>query len=167
MEGDEMDESMRAFFPLSFGKTSRSQPNTSLAHSSTRRSTPAPASSSAYSVKPNSKPNIEEDEDGVIVGPPPPPPASRVEDGGGEEESMIGPPRPPPAISVDDEEGQDVTVIGPPRPPPQSNQKQSLSGQDGSGDETDEEFDEYIPEDTYQIPLSNEIVLRGHTKVLI
>lgn len=101
-----------------------------------------------------------------MVGPPLPP-ATRVEDEEGEEEAVIGPPRPPPAGRVNDKEGVDDMMIGPPRAPPQSAQKQSSSGQDGSDDDTDEEFDEDTSEDSHQIPLSNEIVLRGHTKVLI
>lgn len=158
-----MDEAMRAYFPLSFGKTSKPQPNSSLAHSSTRRSAPSPASASTSTANPNSKPSREEDDDGAMVGPPPPPPpASRDEDGERKEEAMIGPPRPPPASWIEGEDGEEDMVIGPPRPPPQSVQKQS----NGSDYDSDEEFDADLPEDSHRIPLSNEIVLRGHTKVV-
>ncbi|KAJ4774222.1 WD repeat-containing protein 70 [Rhynchospora pubera] len=169
MGGDEMDEAMRAYFPLSFGKPSKSQQNPSLAHSLTRRSAPAPPPASA--PNPNSKPNgDEEEDDGTMVGPPPPPPASTGDEGEGEEEAMIGPPRPPPASRGEDEEGEEEdAMIGPPLPPPQSTQKPSSSrpdGSDGSDDDSDEEFDEDSPDDSHKIPLSNEIVLRGHTKVV-
>lgn len=162
MEGDEMEEAMRAYFPLSFGKPSKAQSNPSLAHSATRRSAPAPAASAS---KPNPRPTGYEEDDGPMVGPPPPPPASRVEDEG-EEEAMIGPPRPPPISRVDDDEGEEDAMVGPPRPPPQLDQKPSSSAQDGSTDESDEELDEDSPDDAHRIPLSNEVVLRGHTKVV-
>ncbi|KAJ3690051.1 hypothetical protein LUZ61_019215 [Rhynchospora tenuis] len=165
MGGDEMDEAMRAYFPLSFGKPSKSQQNPSLAHTLTRRSAPAPAPASASASNPNSKPNEEEDDDGEMVGPPPPPPASTVEEGEGEEEEMIGPPRPP-LDSRGENEEEEGGMIGPPRPPPQSAQKPSSSLQDDSEDESDEEFEEDLNDDLHKIPLSNEIVLRGHTKVV-
>lgn len=67
---------------------------------------------------------------------------------------MIALPRPPPASRIEGEKGDEDMVIG---PPPQAAQKQP----DGS----DKEFDEDSPEDSHRILLSNEIVLRGHTKV--
>ncbi|XP_078149122.1 uncharacterized protein LOC144544484 isoform X2 [Carex rostrata] len=67
---------------------------------------------------------------------------------------MIALPRPPPASRTEGEKGNEDMVIG---SQPQAAQKQP----DGS----DKEFDEDSPEDSDRILLSNEIVLRGHTKV--
>lgn len=102
---------------------------------------------------------VNEDEDGgVMLGPPRPPLGldSRVDD---EEEdgAMIGPPRPPVGSGLGDEEDDDGEMIGPPRPPPGSNLGGSSSEDDSDEDEVGHRF---------RIPLSNEIVLKGHTKVL-
>lgn len=71
------------------------------------------------------------------------------------EEAMIGPPRPPPRA---DEEEDDGPIIGPPRPP------MDLIGSDTDDEDGDLDGEE---ENRYRIPLSNEIVLKGHTKVNI
>ena len=71
---------------------------------------------------------------------------------------MIGPPPPPPSAQADDDDDDDGEVIGPPKPPPPS--RTVGSDEDGSDDELDDE-----PEDFNRIPLSNEIVLMGHSKV--
>ncbi|XP_059626113.1 uncharacterized protein LOC132269099 [Cornus florida] len=106
--------------------------------------------------------NGGEDED-VIIGPPrPPPPASDDED------QMIGPPRPaavdedddgemigPPRPAAVDEE-DDGEMIGPLRPPLDSRLDDSDAEEDSDAGE----------ENVYRIPLSNEIVLKGHTKVV-
>ncbi|GER24974.1 WD repeat-containing protein [Striga asiatica] len=118
-----------------------------------------------------SRPQVGLEEEGDrMVGPPRPPPGSRPEDEDGG--PVIGPPRPSPnGVEGDDDE----LVIGPPRPPP---------GGDGSDDddgpvigpprprpgavETDseEDLDEEDDDSGHRIPLSNEIVLKGHTKVV-
>ncbi|KAK6164345.1 hypothetical protein DH2020_001209 [Rehmannia glutinosa] len=89
-----------------------------------------------------------EDEDEPVIGPPRPPPRSGIEDY--DDEPVIGPPRPPPGGDVEDDDGP---TIGPPRPPP---------GQIES--DSDEDVDEEDEDSGYRIPLSNEIVLKGHTK---
>lgn len=99
----------------------------------------------------------------AMIGPPRPPPGLISSDeGGGEEEDdddddddgvMVGPPPPPPGNlgdgGDDDEEEEEEAMIGPPRPP--------------IVDSEDEEEEE--EENRYRLPLSNEIVLKGHTKV--
>lgn len=67
---------------------------------------------------------------------------------------MIGPPRPPPPS---DEDGG--PIIGPPRPPPSDRT-------DSDDDEDDDDDSDDEPDDLNRIPLSNEIVLKGHTKVV-
>lgn len=60
----------------------------------------------------------------------------------------MGPPRPPAASGdVDD----DDNMIGPPRPPV------------GPSSDSDPDWEE---ENRYPVPRSNEIVLKGHTKVI-
>ncbi|XP_043706759.1 WD repeat-containing protein 70 [Telopea speciosissima] len=191
---DEADiyDGIRGQFPLSFGKQTKSQAPLEAMHNATRRNT-EPSSSSSLSSKgfpslsssskallnefrnkgssgrkPESnngivesrKPNStaeedegREDDDSAMIGPPRPPPPSNLADE--DEEMMIGPPRPPPTSSSadGDEDGDDV-LIGPPRPPTNSTDSDS-------GDDEDAEA-----EDQYRIPLSNEIVLKGHTKVV-
>lgn len=96
-----------------------------------------------------------EDGDRAIIGPPRPPPGLiSTDDGGGEGEDddhgvLIGPPQPPPGNLGDGGENdeEEEVMIGPPRPP---------------NVDSDEEEEE---ENRYRIPLSNEIVLKGHTKV--
>ncbi|KAF8007231.1 hypothetical protein BT93_K1282 [Corymbia citriodora subsp. variegata] len=64
---------------------------------------------------------------------------------------MVGPPPPPPGNlgdGDDEEEEEEEAMIGPPRPPVV---------------DSDEEEEE---ENRYRIPLSNEIVLKGHTKIV-
>ncbi|KAI3449835.1 hypothetical protein Pfo_006500 [Paulownia fortunei] len=189
-------DGIRSQFPLSFGKQSKSQTSLELIHNATRRTTSAADTSAGVnsaSDKPsvsnktaafpslsgsskdwldslknsnprNSKKNVNEDkligparppagldEDGqMMIGPPRPPPGRDVED---EDEPAIGPPRPHPG--GDGEDDDDVPMIGPPRPP---------SGQIES--DSDEDVDEEDEDSGYRIPMSNEIVLKGHTKVV-
>lgn len=120
---------------------------------------------------PRPPPDDDDDDDGdVMIGPPRPPPDDDDDDGG----VMIGPPRPPPVASnSDDDEDGDDAMIGPPRPPP--------AEMDADGDDdgsvmigpprpppTDSDSDDDLAEqeeNRYRIPLSNEIVLKGHSKV--
>jgi WD repeat-containing protein 70 len=104
-----------------------------------------------------------------MIGPPRPPPVPAGEDD--EDGGMIGPPRPPPpsAPAEGDDEGGDM--IGPPRPPPA---KEADEDDDDDGgeeeDEEDEDDDEMLDDGGFgfnRLPLSNEIVLRGHTKVTV
>ncbi|KAJ0592436.1 putative transcription factor WD40-like family [Helianthus annuus] len=64
-----------------------------------------------------------------------------------DDDTLIGPPRPPPPPPAEDEDEDedDEPIIGPPRP---------SAASDSDGDEL------------HRIPLSNEIVLKGHTKVV-
>lgn len=189
----EIYDGVRAQFPLTFGKQSKPQTPLESVHSATRRHGPNPnPASSSSSPSPslpstasaagkssglpplssssrawleavragNPRPDPEAgigsrggDGDRAVIGPPRPPPGLiSSDDGGGEDDDdgvMVGPPPPPPGNlgDGDDEEEQEV-MIGPPRPP--------------NVDSDEEEEEE---ENQYRIPLSNEIVLKGHTKV--
>lgn len=69
-----------------------------------------------------------------------------------DDDVVVGPPPPPPrGEDSDDDDGE---MIGPPPPPPSSNLEDS--------DAEEEEYEE----NRYRIPQSNEIVLKGHTKVV-
>ncbi|RVX19374.1 WD repeat-containing protein 70 [Vitis vinifera] len=115
-----------------------------------------PSSSSAdddVAVGPPRPPPADEDDGGVMIGPSRPPPvASNSDDDEDGDGAVIGPPRPPPA-EMDDDDGS--VMIGPPRPPPTDSD---------SDDDLAEE--EEVVENRYRIPLSNEIVLKGHSKVV-
>ncbi|MCO5607996.1 hypothetical protein L7F22_062199 [Adiantum nelumboides] len=74
-----------------------------------------------------------------------------------EDDVMVGPPLPPKA-SLNDGDDEDV---GPSRPAPGGNLS-STDDEDGDTDGDDEDEDE----DFYQVPMSNEIVSKGHTKVV-
>lgn len=87
------------------------------------------------------RPQTGLDDDDVAVGPPRP---AAVE----EDEDIVGPPRPPTTADDDD-------MVGPPRPGESSTEDDD----DDDGDAEDED------EDEFRVPLSNEIVLKGHTKV--
>lgn len=95
-----------------------------------------------------------------MIGPPRPPPGfSANDDGGGEDDDddgdgvMVGPPPPPPGNlgDGDDDEEEEEAMIGPPRPPVV---------------DSDEEEEEEEEENRYRLPLSNEIVLKGHNKIV-
>ena len=167
----EIYDGVRAQFPLSFGKQSKPQTSLEAIHSTTRRSTttatatattnktdelPSLSSSSKDWLSslrnPNSNSSTNEDE-ADLIGPPRPPPDDEDEDVG----PIIGPPRPSAAQleSIDEEEEEEM--VGPPRPPP------GMS----FGDSEDEVEEEEETENQYRIPLSNEIVLKGHTKVFL
>lgn len=185
----EIYDGIRAQFPVTFGKQSKSQISLEAIHNTTRRTNlPEKPSSS----KPNDLPsltssskawltslrnskspnlndaepamvgpscpqvrgeNLEEEEDNWdLIGPPRPPSGSVA---GGEDEDgdvMVGPPRPTPGLNQSYEDGE---MIGPPRPPAGSSLGDS-DVEDGSDDEE---------ENRYRIPMTNEIVLKGHTKV--
>ncbi|KMT05771.1 hypothetical protein BVRB_7g166120 [Beta vulgaris subsp. vulgaris] len=163
----EIYDGIRAQFPLTFGKKSKPQTSLEAIHNTTRRSTteqqhptstessfPSLSSSSKAwlnSVRPNPNPKLHEpDVDDELVGPPLPPPAQEEEDG-----PVIGPPRPP-LGSVADDDDDEKSIIGPPRPP-----------EGFRGGYFDEEEDEEEEEGTrHRIPMSNEIVLKGHNKVV-
>ncbi|KAM6565022.1 hypothetical protein CsatB_025020 [Cannabis sativa] len=188
-DGEEIYDGIRAQFPVTFGKQSKAQTPLELIHNTTRRGGPTttttdgkPSSSSSSSPsvitndlptvsssskswlhslrKPkNQNPNFdaEDDEGGdVMVGPPRPLPESRSGDGEDEDgEMIVGPPRPPAGLVQSDEDDE---IIGPPKPPPRFN------ANDSDEDADDEDDDEV--ENRFRIPLSNEIVLKGHTKVV-
>lgn len=140
----EIYDGVRAQFPLTFGKQSKSLTPLESIHNATRRpftpndqNTPTPTTiNQNTTTNPNpthSRPS------GVMVGPPRPPPDA--------EEGLIGPPRPGVGDDLANEEEEEM--IGPPRPPV-------------GGDEAEDEEEE----NGYRIPLTNEIVLKGHTKVV-
>ncbi|KAI3802075.1 hypothetical protein L1987_30200 [Smallanthus sonchifolius] len=160
MEDDSENDGIRSLFPVSFGKKSKPQTPIESIHNATRRPTttndspsstnkntpfPALASSSSSktwlnSLQKNPKPTNLSDYD-VPIGPPLPPPSTD-----GEDDTMIGLPRPMPADSDDE------PIIGPPRPP--------------AGSDSDKDLSDGEQEKRHSIPLSNEIVLKGHTKVV-
>ncbi|XP_021763329.1 WD repeat-containing protein 70-like [Chenopodium quinoa] len=166
----EIYDGIRAQFPLSFGKKSKPQTPLEAIHNTTRRSTsdqqspaanpaadsfPSLSSSSKAwidSVRPNPNPKPHDSEsDEKLVGPPRPPTIEEDDDDG----DLIGPPPPPSVGSVDDDDGD---LIGPPRP---AESKGRTFDEDTEDEDDDEE------EGTrHRIPLSNEIVLKGHTKVV-
>uniref|UniRef100_A0A7N0V9E8 Transducin/WD40 repeat-like superfamily protein n=1 Tax=Kalanchoe fedtschenkoi TaxID=63787 RepID=A0A7N0V9E8_KALFE len=186
MEEDEAEiyDGVRAEFPLTFGKQSKPITPLEKIHNTTRRSGateekgfPSLSSSSKSWLDSVRKPGKKRDDfgsgnpkfggtraeddggsGGVAIGPPRPPPgwsAGEIE----EEDSLIGPPRPPAGgSSGGDGEESDGEMIGPPPPPPGLNETDSES--DGGGDMESEE------EARHRIPLSNEIVLKGHSKVV-
>lgn len=175
-DGDEAEiyDGTRAYFPLSFGKQTKAPTSLEAIHNTTRRTlTPNPSSSSPNipSVsssskawlkslrRPNPNPNHEtHDSDhskphpAVAIGPNLPEPRESAAPDAGEDEDgeeMIGPPPPPPSNEEDD----GAAMIGPPRPPP------------SNAADSEMESEEEVEENPYRIPLSNEIVLKGHTKV--
>ncbi|KAI3667978.1 hypothetical protein L6452_43049 [Arctium lappa] len=173
MEDDpESFNEIRAHFPLSFGKKTKSQIPTESLHNATRRPSTttvddSPSSTTAFpslstsskswlnSLQKNPKKLSTVSDDHVAIGPPRPPvPSSDSVDGEDDEDVMVGPPRPVPADDDDDEDedGDDEPIIGPPRPPVGSDSEDELS--------EDEEGNQH------RVPLSNEIVLKGHTKVV-
>uniref|UniRef100_A0A2P2QLC8 Uncharacterized protein n=1 Tax=Rhizophora mucronata TaxID=61149 RepID=A0A2P2QLC8_RHIMU len=168
-------DGLRSQFPLTFGKQTKAQTPLEQIHNATRRTTAAASSAdksnvptplSSYgsgALNPNPPPDSSSGEIGdahgdVMVGPPPPPlPANRL---AGDEawdddegEVMVGPPRPPPGEDVDDDDHG--MMIGPPRPPAAS-VSDSEEGDEDMGKE----------HNRYWIPITNEIVLKGHTKIV-
>ncbi|KAK6286524.1 hypothetical protein POUND7_012703 [Theobroma cacao] len=159
MEDDaDIYDGIRAQFPLTFGKQQKSQTSLEAIHNATRRSTTDAANNSNNKTKEglpslssssqawldslrNSKPSNPNTNDSLI-GPPRPPAAVPDEDDG---DVMVGPPRPPLGSGDDD----DDVMIGPPRPPV------------GPSSDSDEE-----EENRYRIPMSNEIILKGHNKIV-
>ncbi|GAV84173.1 WD40 domain-containing protein [Cephalotus follicularis] len=123
----EIYDGVRAQFPLTFGKQSKSQTPLEAIHNSTRRHTSAP--------NPNPNPPIG-----------PPLQITNADDDDDDGQAMIGPPRPPPP-QLNSEEEDDV-MVGPPRPPPDSDDEEEEEG------------------NRFRIPMSNEIVLKGHTKIV-
>ena len=180
---DEADiyEGVRAQFPLTFGKQSKSQTPLEAIHNATRRSDPnltsKPSSSSKTTTtsglpslsssskewlnslrsSKNPTPRFTADRGGGSeIGPPPPPP--QAEDSERDDDGvMAGPPPPPPGVGSGADEDEDGEMIGPPPPPPGSN----LSSDEDDGSDEDELGNRF------RIPLCNEIVLKGHTKVPI
>ncbi|XP_057438470.1 uncharacterized protein LOC130730471 [Lotus japonicus] len=146
-EDGEIYDGARAQFPLSFGKQSKSQTPLEAIHNATRRSNsktttdfpPVSSSSKEWlsSLRPSKNPTA------------PPPPEQEDDDG-----PLVGPPPPPPSQQQPDDDGE---MFGPPPPPPASNFNDSDSEQDSDQDDVGTRF---------RIPLSNEIVLKGHTKVV-
>ncbi|KAJ0254157.1 F112 [Hirschfeldia incana] len=179
MEDDEL-EAMRAHLPLSFGKTSNVTPPSEAIHTATRR-TDAGVSSDSSTNKPESGfPSLSSsskswlqsvrgpkrnpksslappsEDDDVSVGPPPPPPPTqeKEEDDDG---VMVGPPPPPPKGSGNgNDSDDDEDMIGPPPPPPPH----------VDSDEDEDDVDDDEEENRYKIPLTNEIQLKGHTKIV-
>ncbi|KAK2648584.1 hypothetical protein Ddye_016073 [Dipteronia dyeriana] len=178
---DEADiyDGVRAQFPLSFGKQSKPPTSLEKIHDSNRRSdqpssaTTASKSNDLSSLSSSSKawldslrkertskssigpprpPEMEEDDDGAMIGPPLPlQSVGTVDDDDG---VMSGPPRPLKPVQTEDDD--DGMMIGPPRPPVES----------VTDDDDDEEEEEEEEENQHRMPSSNEIALKGHTKIV-
>lgn len=185
----ELYDGIRAQFPLTFGKQAQSQTPLEIVHSTTRReaadANPKPSSSTSKdkpfpSISSSSqawlesfkKPNPSNSKRSVTFGPSRP--GADLGPGNGEEEeeeeaAVIGPPRPSVA-TADEDEDEDGPVIGPPRPPPVDDEEDGPmigppAPPPGSvGSDSDEEMEEEEG-NRYRIPQSNEIVLKGHSKV--
>ncbi|XP_027350623.1 WD repeat-containing protein 70 isoform X2 [Abrus precatorius] len=153
-EGDIYD-GVRAQFPLSFGKQTKSQTPLEAIHNATRRSNPNPnPNPNSKSKTTNQLPSLSSSSREWLnsLRPsknPTPPPADD------NHAPMVGPPPPPPRFrsADDEEEDDDGDMIGPPPPPP-------------TGADSEDESDEEDVGNRFRIPLSNEIVLKGHTKVV-
>ncbi|KAL6968134.1 hypothetical protein U1Q18_033937 [Sarracenia purpurea var. burkii] len=135
--------------------------------SSRNRSNPNPSRASD-----DARSNSGGDDD-AMVGPPRPPLDSDAVNRGEDYGAMIGPPRPLHTYGDDDED----QMIGPPRPAVVNDEEDDEDDDQmigpppplpGSGlEESDAEDDSDVEEEgRYRIPLSNEIVLKGHTKVV-
>lgn len=154
----ELYDGIRAQFPVSFGKQSKSQTPLETIHKATRRSstsasvaTDNPSSSSPSISRPTNEvfPSLSSSSKvwlDTLKNPKLPTAENSVDDG-----EMIGPP-PPPAAADEDDEEDGGEMIGPPRP--------SVIDDDEDDDSDGGEMD------THRIPLTNEIVLKGHTKVV-
>ncbi|KAK9087735.1 hypothetical protein Syun_030129 [Stephania yunnanensis] len=144
----EIYEGMRSHFPLSFGKQAKSLTPLESIHNATRRTTtttttpPKHHQQQQQPQKPQFAPNSDEHGEGSAIGPPRPPETSLR---GGDDDD-------------DEEEEEEELMIGPPRPQPESNAADS--------DEDDGDGSGYEGEEKFRIPISNEIVLKGHSKVV-
>ncbi|XP_010415936.1 PREDICTED: WD repeat-containing protein 70 [Camelina sativa] len=180
-------EGLRAHFPLSFGKTSNVSAPTEAIHNATRRTDVATTEaevSSDFATKnsnsgksesgfpslssssetwlrsvpgPNRNPNsssLAPSDDDLAMGPPPPPskPTQEEDDG-----VLMGPPPPPKGLVNSNDSDDEDDMIGPPPPPPAAVD----SDEDSDGDDADDN-----EQNRYQIPLSKEIQLKGHTKIV-
>ncbi|MCL7037440.1 hypothetical protein MKW94_006202 [Papaver nudicaule] len=162
----EVYDGVRAQFPLSFGKITKSQTPLEVIHKTTRRNLEAPStinneqpcSSKTWlpHLTTNPKPNSRQSIGPPDIGHPSEPSTkgSNVEEEEEEEEEdegdMIGPPPPPPGLNDGDDDDEE-DMVGPPRPPPSNMEDEDEDGE---------------PDDLYRIPFSNEIVLKGHSKVV-
>lgn len=163
----EVQEGLRACFPLSFGKQEKKQAPLESIHSATKR--PEDPRPRRQLGPPRPPPSIlaEQEDSDRFVGPPRPPQFVRDDNDDGEAEIMIGPPRPPAQYS-DDHDNEET--IGPPKPSylekvEETDQMVGPSKR-GSDDETSGDSDDGDDAVDFRVPLSNEIVLRGHTKVV-
>ncbi|RXH98169.1 hypothetical protein DVH24_010494 [Malus domestica] len=156
----EIYDGIRAAFPLSFGKQSKSQTSLEAIHNTTRRSVTnkPPGKPSSDAVKTNGLPSLSPSSQTWLSSLRThknlnPDPVSNENDDG---DAMVGPPPPPPQSNLGDDDDDERDMIGPPRPPAGS-----------SRDDYDSDSDsEANFENRFRIPLSNKIVLKGHTKVV-
>ncbi|KAJ6674377.1 GASTRULATION DEFECTIVE PROTEIN 1-RELATED [Salix viminalis] len=149
-EEAEVYDGVRAQFPLTFGKQSKSQTPLEKIHNTTIRKAP-PTSAANAEAQSTSFPSLSSSSKAgldslphVSIGPPRP--QARDVDEEEDGEVMVGPPRPPLGLVDDDDDDEDGVMIGPLRPP-------------APADSDEEDL-------LYRIPTSNEIVLGGHSKVV-
>ena len=158
-----MYDGVRAQFPLSFGKQSKPQTPLEAIHNKTLRSSTTTSTNDLPSLSSSSKAwltslrNPKSSTNDDSLGPPRPPLDNSNPNH--DDDVVVGPPRPSAAqlVSADEEE----EMIGPPMPPPGLN----VGDSDSDSDSEEEEEEEEEKENRYRIPLSNEIVLKGHSKV--
>ncbi|KAK7378529.1 hypothetical protein VNO80_03972 [Phaseolus coccineus] len=147
-EDGDIYDGVRAQFPLSFGKQSKPQTPLEAIHNATRRSS---STSNPNPNSTNSLPSLSSSSREWLnalrpsKNPIPPPPPDH------HDAPIVGPPPPPPSAS--DDEDEDGDMIGPPPPPPNASESEDESDVDEVGTR-------------FRIPLTNEIVLKGHTKVV-
>lgn len=153
-EGDIYDGA-RAQFPLSFGKQSKPITRLESIHSSTRRDNPSrplppPPSSSRAAWLEDALPAAHR-RPSLSPSPSPAAPKDAIFGtvGGGD-----GP-------GLDEAEKDDGVLIGPPPPPPGAVESDS----EKEGEDDDDSMGGF--DTPFRIPISNEIVLKGHTKVTL
>ncbi|XP_024530300.1 WD repeat-containing protein 70 [Selaginella moellendorffii] len=153
-------DQLRGHFPVSFGRQEKSIASVEVVHTLTKRSSSEDetqlnknlserlkkVAEANHNLERPSEQSLSTREDGSMVGPP------RPEEEEAAAEELIGPPRPSTAALSDEKDDTEPALIGPPRP------------NDGAGSDSDEEEEE--DDDEYHVPLSNEIILGGHTKVV-
>lgn len=160
-----MYDGVRAQFPLSFGKQSKPQTPLEAIHNKTLRSSTTTSTNDLPSLSSSSKAwltslrNPKSSTNDDSIGPPRPPLDNSNSNPNHDDDVVVGPPQLSAAqlVSADEEE----EMIGPPMPPPGLNVGDSDSDSDSEEEEEEEE-----KENRYRIPLSNEIVLKGHSKVV-
>ena len=164
-------EGLRAHFPLSFGRRQDRNQEGSLEaiHSATKRKDAASSSSLNDRFATSSAEKNEEPQRRRVHGPLPMHPLPKQQEIlletsapkalSLDDDLMVGPPLPP-TLDPSESDGEE---IGP--PPPGPNAGTSTDDDDADTDDDDYTIDD--DEEAFKVPMSNEIVLKGHSKVLL